>query len=107
MKNYTRRAEDALRLSLSYNDVFEFYLNKIKSSCKNSVYHVFTQRLNRLQAIKDSAEAQLVSLSTEGVGGFIMKIKKAAKIRSLKKELSAIKNSMTNWVKSFYLKFAA
>ena len=104
MKKYTRRAEDALKLSMSFSDVIQFYLTQIHRSCKTSIVHVTANKVNRLISMKRDLERKLQELKAESKG-FFGKLKSFSEIKNLKKQISTIKSELFEWITQVYNRF--
>lgn len=98
---FTKRAQDKLDLFV----VIDFYLYKIKNSCKGSIAHAVSTRVERLRDKKKILENMLDCLNCKC--GFIKRFIQLREIRKIKQQLSDINNSIVDWINSVYCYFVS
>lgn len=103
MKKYTRRAEDSISL-VFYVD---FYLNKLKGSCKKAIFHAVSKKTLRLQSVWEGLEKNLLSLTKTPAKSLLHKLRLMSQIRALKNRIAESKAALVDWVNVVYTRFVA
>jgi hypothetical protein len=100
MKQYTKRAQDALDLGV----VVDVYLSRIKLVCKEAVAHAARLQVERMKTTKLNVEQELAAIQMQVVGLFSW-LKVQSRVRELKRKLADINSQIVKWINSFYRYF--
>lgn len=99
----TKRVQDT---TLDITLVVDFYLNKISSTCKASVAHAVSGKIDRLVKAKNILESRLKKLVRDQKGFFI-RIKIGAEARRTKREILNINARLCEWLNTVYSYFVS